>query len=160
MKGEKIDELDKRGKIGELANWQIGELANWMKGEKLALRVICGLPPRADTSQAEVKMNILPLQKRRLLHIMQIGRWIAELEQFNDKRALATRAHAEGRKNLAVQKPNKSLYLRSFFYKACKGWNSLPTGMHIRLDKDSNNDKHKFKRKILELINQNRIDCE
>lgn len=60
-----------------------------------ALRVIYRLPPRSDMSQVEMKMNILPLHQRRLLHLLQIGRWISSISKFRDHRALCTRAHSD-----------------------------------------------------------------
>lgn len=60
-----------------------------------------------------------------------------------------------------MKKTSRSLYQNSFLHRACKGWNSLPTELHGKLDKkDRKIDKQKFKMKIMELVKQNRIDKE
>lgn len=107
-----------------------------------AIRLFHRPPARTDTRQFEERMNLLPLDQWRLLHLMQTARWMAELGTYNAKRKLTTRSHAEGRCNLSIQKPNRSLYQNSFVHRACKGWKSLSTEMHGRLDrKDRNIDK-------------------
>lgn len=57
-------------------------------------------------------------------------------QQVLINRMLPTRAHNALRRNLKVEKSNKSCYQKSFPYKAAKYWNSMPTAVHCITDKE------------------------
>lgn len=116
-----------------------------------ALRIIFRIHARENTTLAEKKINLMPLEQRRLLHVMQIARWIKEKGVFVDKRRLPTRAHAPNRHMLTVQRPRVTLYQRSFIQKACIAWNKLPTDLHTEKDPEV------YKKRVKELICSNKL---
>lgn len=111
-----------------------------------ALRVIYKMERRTTTDQAHNDMEMLKLQERRCLHLLQIAKWMAENPNNRDTRNLSTRAHATGRKNIRMCKPNSQRYLQSYHYKASGLRNSLLTVAHNIRESD------KFKKIVTEYI--------
>lgn len=101
-----------------------------------ALRIACGLPPRTNTDQLLVKLNLLPLKKRRILHLLQLARWLAGREENLDQRIISTRMHGRDRKILKVMNPKCDKVTNSFIYRCATLWNSLPTEYHAEMTDD------------------------
>lgn len=51
-----------------------------------AVRIVYRLPPRTNTSLFDVRTNILPLEQRRLLHLLQIARWLSETGLYKEQK--------------------------------------------------------------------------
>lgn len=117
-----------------------------------ALRVIYRMEHRTNTDQAQKEMGLLALQDRRCLHLIQLACWMEEIPENKDTRKLSTRAHALGRKNIRITKPNNQRYAQSFLYKASSLWNKLPTSAHALKESD------KFKNLITEWIGAGTIN--
>lgn len=116
-----------------------------------AIRTIFRMSRRDNTQKAMEKLRVTPLNQQRLLHLMQLTKWIKEVGTLVDKRQLPTRAHSENRCNLLIMKPRTTLYQKSFLHTGCTIWNTLPSDAHILKDPD------KYKKCIKELINQNKL---
>lgn len=65
---------------------------------------------------------------------------------------LSTRSRAEKRKNMWVEAPKKSLFLKSFVYRACDHWNVLPTDLQLFTDDNA------FKRAVRNYVDQRRAE--
>lgn len=101
--------------------------------QNYAIRIINQLPPRTITTNDEKELNLLPLEKRRWLHNIQLAFYLAS----NDENLLPcrgsgvnTRAIAAKRKQLTLFAPKKATTEKSFSYQIRKLWNSLPTTYH------------------------------
>lgn len=119
-----------------------------------AIRIIYRFEPRANTDKMHQNMKLLKLRDRRMLHLLQLARWISEHEEYCDARNLPTRAHVQGRKNLKIYRPNNYRRQQSCSYKAAKQWHQLPTILHIELKKE------KFKTMAVDSIVTQRISIE
>lgn len=95
-----------------------------------AIRIIYRLGSRDNTDKMHSDMKILKLRDRRLLHILQLARWVSDKDENCNTRDLLTRAHEQGRKNLLTYRPNKRRCQQSCSYKAARLWNQLPTILH------------------------------
>lgn len=94
------------------------------------IRLALGLKPRENVDELQKSNNILPTGKRRALHIYQTAKWLADSNEYQDDRQLSTRSHAIGRRPLRVEKPQKTIYQKSFIYQASVLWNNLDTELH------------------------------
>lgn len=101
-----------------------------------ALRVIYKLGNRENTDSNHDKMGIMKLESRRKLHTIQLASWLATQEQYRDLSTLSTRAHSVGRRNLKLERINKSQYQKSFLHQAGILWNDLPTEIHCIKDQE------------------------
>lgn len=102
--------------------------------QNYAIRTINKMPSRTNTSLDEKELGLLPLEKRRWLHSIQLAFYLASDEgnlQHPNDFGTRTRALADNRKQLKVFAPKKALTERSFSYQTQKLWNSLPTTYHI-----------------------------
>lgn len=98
-----------------------------------AIRTINRLPTRTNTSKDEIELNLLPLEKRRWLHSVQMAFYLASNgENLLQQRVsgVNTRALAVNRKQLLLFAPKKALTERSFSYQIRKMWNALPITYH------------------------------
>lgn len=98
-----------------------------------AIRTINRLPTRTNTAKDEIELCIMPLEKRRWLHSLQLAYYLANnKENLLHQRVsgVNTRALADNRKQLRVFAPKKALTERSFSYQIRKLWNTLPTTYH------------------------------
>lgn len=95
--------------------------------QKRAIRIVSGLPRLASVQEEIVRHKVLPLWKRRKLHLAQLARWMAGKSKYLDVRPGNTRSHAENRIKLNVIYPRKSKIKKSFLYQSVTIWNDLPT---------------------------------
>lgn len=103
-----------------------------------AIRIICKLDKRSNTETDEKDLGLLRLEKRRLLHCIQLGAIYAQNTDYIDthqNRNMRTRAISDNRRQLSVIYPRKSLCERSFAYQIRTIWNSLPTEFHTAADR-------------------------
>lgn len=115
-----------------------------------AMRIVAKTGGRENTDAIAKRLNIQPLEDRRLCHLLQLARWMSLTGKCPDTRSLSTRSHAEMRKNMGVEAPKKSLFLKSYVYRACNHWNDLPTNLHLITDDDT------FQRAIRTYVDQRR----
>lgn len=91
------------------------------------------MPPRTNTNDEEKNLNLLPPDKRRWLHSIQLAFYLANdagnLHVPSDS-GILTRALARNRKQLKIFSPKKAITERSFSFQISKLWNSLPTTYH------------------------------
>lgn len=102
--------------------------------QNYAVRTINRMPTRTNTTIAEAELGLMPLEKRRWLHSLQLAYYLAnDVNNIQHQRNLGvnTRALATSRKQLKVFAPRKVLTERSFSYQIRKLWNSLPTTYHL-----------------------------
>lgn len=115
--------------------------------------MILSLPSKQNTDESHTKLNLLKLETRRKLHLVQTAHWMAQKKENLDTRKLPTRAHAEGRKIITMNTPRQDLYAKSFRYKAANYWNCLPTCIHMLTQTEK--DKHLLKKHVLTWISLN-----
>lgn len=92
------------------------------------------MPSRTNTASAETELGLLPLERRRWLHSIQLAYHLANAEgnlQHPRHQGMNTRAIAPNRKQLKAFAPKKVITERSFSYQVRKLWNSLPTTYHL-----------------------------
>lgn len=119
-----------------------------------AVGTIFRMDPRENTKKNMEKLRIMPLGSRRLLHLMEHTRWISKTGLHADNRVLSTRAHSTHRCNLVVHRPRTTLYQRSFVYRGCKIWNTLPSDLHTQ------KEAKVYKICIKDLICKNKLNCD
>lgn len=95
-----------------------------------ALRIIYRLGPRENTSAYQEKMNLLQLEDRRSLRILQLMDWLVDQPGNRDDKILHTRSHENGKRPIKLMCPKKETYKRSFVYKGGRLWNTLPVTAH------------------------------
>lgn len=103
-----------------------------------AVRIICKLEKRSNTESDEKNLGLLRLEKRRLLHCIQIGATFTQDANYIDihpTRNMRTRAISDNRRQLTLFNPKKTLCERSFCYQIRNIWNSLPTEFHTAADR-------------------------
>ena len=88
-----------------------------------ALRLVFNNSNNLSVKQLHVKSNLLPLNDRRNVHILQCMFQRAQKSRYVDNRNLLTRAH--GKKLLLVNMPRTEKYKKSVAYKGAIAWNNL-----------------------------------
>lgn len=99
-----------------------------------AVRIVYTLPRRSNTDSYAKKCHLLPLLKRRKLHLIQLASWMAMTEQYRDLRPGSTRSCDQGKKKLKVIFPRRNKIKRSFLYQGSVIWNDLPSECHCLTD--------------------------
>lgn len=95
-----------------------------------ALRVIFYLSSRHNTDELDNMLNLLKLETRITLHLIQIAHWMSQQSMYVDQRLLPTRADATGRKMINLEVLRREIYRKLFRYNSAKYWNNLPTCIH------------------------------
>lgn len=111
--------------------------------QKRAIHIVPCLPRMLSVGEELTRYKLLPLNKRRKLHLAQIARWMAGKGNYIDQKTGNTRSYAEGRTKLKVLYPRKNKVKRCFMYQATTIWNDLPTSLHRVVKPDE------FKREFL-----------
>ena len=88
-----------------------------------ALRLVFNNSNNLSVKQLHVKSNLLPLNDRRNVHILQCMFQRAQKSRYLDNRNLLTRAH--GKKLLLVNMPRTEKSKKSVAYKGAIAWNNL-----------------------------------
>ena len=92
-----------------------------------------------STHEHQIELKILPLARRRHMHLLNCAFNRSSQPRYVDNRDLLTRAH--DKKLLLCPKPNTELMKKSVLYNAAKHWNNL------RLDEQQASHYSSFKAK-------------
>lgn len=90
------------------------------------------------------ELKLMPLNRRRILHLLQYAKWLAEDDSNLDEGKVNTRSHAQGRNNLYTIQPRNDKVKNSFYYSSTVLWNLLPKEYDIPLTNE------KLKSKLLQ----------
>lgn len=111
-----------------------------------SIRIICKPSSRENTENEEKQLDLIPLQFRRALHLVQLT-WSTNnlVDKHTDLIRLkssnvnfvGTRTRSQDllQKQIDLFRPNKSLIEKSVSYTSRKAWNTLPTWAHQSPDK-------------------------
>lgn len=109
------------------------------------IRIISQLPRISNTEDEEKKLDLLPLNTRRAVHVLQFASDIVSKQPelmsdsnsglSNKNPGALTRSQNPNRKQMTMFRPNKSITEKSISYTLRKSWNALPTWAHDQADK-------------------------
>lgn len=68
------------------------------------------MPSQSNTNELMERLKLLPIIKRRVLHLIQNVKLLADTEQFLDERLTGMRSHAVGRRGLLLQHQHNNSY--------------------------------------------------
>lgn len=95
-----------------------------------ALRIIYNLGNRTNVDDKRCTLSILTPEIERRVEMI-CHSYLLSLNQENcDLRALGTRSHTEGRRQLKIINPINNKIAKSYYFISRKWWNQLPTHLH------------------------------
>lgn len=129
-------------------NKNMSLLKKFQTVQNRCIRIISKLPRLTNTETEESRLELLPLEVRRAIHIIQFASDIVykqpnlTIAQANTGTVISetrtqTRSQNPDRHQMTMFRPKKTIVERSISYTLRKAWNALPTWAHQNADKQT-----------------------
>ena len=133
------------------------------KAGNFAARSLLGLKKRASATFALVKLNMMPLEQKRMVHtgvlVHKIRKGTGPAYLLNEYGMQSTRGHqtrSKTRGDMKTLSHNTAKYERSTLQRATQTWNSIP--VDIRNIENTSNFKRKYQGHLLNRFKQDAMN--